>query len=167
MKARSLVLAGFALAVVPFTFTQQVSTKQKTIEPRHIQKAVAQPSTQEDEALANVLAIKPQMPRGPLEILREYEDQMSLISQTFSADMGLITQAVYRGQVTREQAEYLMQQKYQIAMMQYEVLNALHDSLAFDVSRTHAARQSQKSETTVVVQPPVPIPSSSLVQHPN
>jgi hypothetical protein len=156
VRAPSIVLATLVLATVPLAFTQEVRT-----EPRHIQKTVAQPRSETDEALANVLNVKPQMPRGPVEVLREYEDQMSLISQTFSAEIGLITQAVYQGQVTRAQAEYLMQQRYQMAMMQYEVLNALHDSLAFDLSRTSPAQSSQASEadTTVVVQPPVPAPS--------
>jgi hypothetical protein len=160
VKARLLVLATLVFVTVPLAFTQEVSTNPRTTKP-HIQKAAAQPLTSSDEALADVLDVKPQMPRGPVDILREYEDQMSLISQTFSAEMGLITQAVYQGQVTREQAEYLMQQRYQMAMMQYEVLNALHDSLAFDLSRTSVARHSPASDTdtTVVVQPPVPVPS--------
>jgi len=57
------------------------------------------------------------MPRGPVEILKEYEDQMTLISQIFSAEMALISQAVHVQQITREQTEYLMQQRLQIAMM--------------------------------------------------
>ena len=169
MKARLLVVAGFVLTVVPFTFTQQVSTKPRTVEPPQMQKVVSQPDTWGNQAVADMLAFEPQIPRGPVDILHEYEQQMTLISQTFSAEMAGITQAVYRRQVTRDQAEYLMQQKYQIAMMQYEVLNALHDSLAFDVSRTHVAPQSQASEaeTTIVVQPPVPMPLDPSAPRPN
>lgn len=85
---------------------------------------------------------------------------MTLITQTFSAEMALITQAIHQGQITRNQADYLMQQRFQIAMMQYEVLSALHDSLAFELSRTPVPPHSPASqaETTVVVQPPFPLP---------
>jgi hypothetical protein len=148
------------LAAVPLAFTQKVSTKKGTVEPPQIQEAIAQPGTQVNEAVADVLAFTPEMPLGPVEILQQYEDQMTLISQTFSAEMALITQAVHQGQITRKQADYLMQQRFQIAMMQYEVLNGLHDALAFELSRTPVSPHSKASEaeTTVVVQPPFPVP---------
>jgi hypothetical protein len=148
------------LATVPLAFTQKISTKKRTVEPPQIQTAIAQPGTQADEAIADVLAFAPEMPLGPVEILRQYEDQMTLISQTFSAEMAVITQAVHQGQITLKQADYLMQQRFQIAMMQYEVLTALHDALAFELSRTPVSPHSPASEaeTTVVVQPPFPVP---------
>jgi len=148
------------LAAVPLAFAQKVSTNKRTVEPPQIQTAIAQPGTQVNEAIADVLAFAPEMPLGPVEILRQYEDQMTLISQTFSAEMAFITQAVHQGQITRDQADYLMQQRFQIAMMQYEVLSALHDSLAFELSRTPVSPHLQASaaETRVVVQPPFPLP---------
>lgn len=160
MKARLLVSVTLLLAAVPLAFAHKVSTNKRTVEPPQIQTAIAQPGTQVDVAIAYVLAFAPEMPLGPVEILRQYEDQMTLISQTFSAEMALITQAVHQGQITRDQADYLMQQRFQIAMMQYEVLSALHDSLAFELSRTPVSPHSQASEaeTTVVVQPPFPLP---------
>jgi len=36
-----------------------------------------------------------------------------------------------------------MQQRLQIAMMQYEVFNALHDALAFELSRMPSSAHSQ------------------------
>ena len=160
MKARLLVAVTLLLAAVPLAFTQKISTKKRTVEPPQIQTAIAQPGTQADEAIADVLAFAPEMPLGPVEILRQYEDQMTLISQTFSAEMAVITQAVHQGQITLKQADYLMQQRFQIAMMQYEVLTALHDALAFELSRTPVSPHSPASEaeTTVVVQPPFPVP---------
>ena len=160
MKAKLLVSVTLLLAAVPLAFAQKVSTKKRTVEPPQIQTSIARPGTQVDEAIADVLAFAPEMPLGPVEILRQYEDQMTLISQTFSAEMALITQAVHQGQITRNQADYLMQQRFQIAMMQYEVLSALHDSLAFELSRTPVSPHSRASgaETTVLVQPPLPLP---------
>jgi len=169
VKARLLVLASLLFAAVPLAFTQKVSTTRRPVQPPHSQKAVAQSGTQVNETVADVLAVEPQMPRGPVEILRDYESEMTSISQTFSAEMAVITQAVHQGQITREQADFLMQQRFQIAMMQYEVLNALHDALAFDLSRTPAAPHAQSSdaETTIVVQPPFPLPAGQSAPRPN
>jgi hypothetical protein len=169
VKPQLLVLATVLLAAAPFAFTQKVSTNKRSVEPPQIQRAVAKPSTQANGAVADVLAFASQMPRGPVEILRDYESQMTLVSQTFSAEMAVIGQAVHQGQITREQADYLMQQRFQIAMMQYEVLNGLHDALAFELSRTPASRQAQTSDTdtTVVVQPPFPVPSGPSAPRPN
>jgi hypothetical protein len=92
-----------------------------------------------------------------------------LISQTFSAEMVLIRQAVHQGQITREESDYLMQQGFQIAMMQYQVLSALHDALAFELSRTPVPPHSQVSEadTTIVVQPPFSVIPAPSAQRPN
>ncbi len=169
MKGRLLVVLPILFITVPFAFSQKVSTRNRTVEPPQIQTAVDQSGKDASGAVADVLAIEPQMPRGPMEILREYESQMTMISQTFSAEMAVISQAVRQGQITREQADYLIQQRFQIAMMQYEVVNGLHDALAFDLSRTPVSRQAQASDsdTTVVVQPPFPVSSGSSGPRPN
>jgi len=64
--------------------------------------------------------------------------------------------------MNREQAEYLLQQTYQTAMMQYQVLSALHDVLKHDIDEAagQQARQSLKatSSDTVLV---VPFPEST------
>ncbi|HVO63939.1 MAG TPA: hypothetical protein VMT53_23660 [Terriglobales bacterium] len=162
MKPRLLVLATLLFTAVPLAFTEDASTNKRIVEPPQIQTAVAQSGSQANEAVADVLAIAPQMPRGPVEILQEYENEMTSISQTFSAEMAIITQAVRQGQITREQADYLMQQTFQISMMQYEVVSALHDTLAVEISRTSVSPHAQapEAETTIVVQPPFPVQSS-------
>ena len=169
MKGRLLVLASWLFATVPLAFTQKVDTNKGTAEPPQSQRANAQTGTQVDEVLAGILTFEPVMPRGPAEILREYENEMTLISQTFSAEMAVITQGVHQGQITRDQADYLIQQRFQIAMMQYQVVNGLHDALAFDLSRTPVPPHSQASapETTIVVQPPFPVPSGPSATGPN
>ena len=58
---------------------------------------------------------------------------MALIAQRLSADLISISQANRANQITREKAEYLIQERYQVAMMQHEVLSALHDSLEHDL----------------------------------
>ena len=168
LKAPLLVSVTLLLFNVPLAFTQKATVNKRAVEPQ-IQEAIAQPGTQTNEVLSNLLAFAPEIPRGPVEILRQYEDQMTLISQTFTIEISLITEAVHQGQVSRPQADYLMQQRFQIAMMQYEVLNALHDSLAFEVSRTPVPPHSHGSEagTTIVVAPPGPVPSARSALRPN
>jgi hypothetical protein len=168
VKARLLFVSTLLLAAVPLAFGQKGSSK-RTVEPRQIQEAVTQPGTRVNETLADVLAFQPEMPRGPVEILRQYEDQMTFISETFSAEMVLIRQAVHQGQITREESDYLMQQGFQIAMMQYQVLSALHDALAFELSRTPVPPHSQvsKADTTIVVQPPFSVIPAPSAQRPN
>ena len=169
MRPRLFSLAIMLFAAVPFGFTQKVSTNKRTVQAPEIQTAVAQSGDATTGAVADVLATEPQMPRGPVDILRDYENQMTMISQTFSAEMAVISQAVHQGQISREQADYLMQQRFQIAMMQYEVVNGLHDALAFDLSRTPVSRQPQASDssTTVVVQPPFAVSSGASAPRPN
>jgi hypothetical protein len=69
-------------------------------------------------------------------------------------------QAQKANQITREQAEYLLQQIYQTALMQYQVLSALHDVLKRDIDE--ASQQGTRSlktssANTVLV---VPFPGS-------
>jgi hypothetical protein len=87
---------------------------------------------------------------------------MSLVADKTSADFSVIVQAHQTNQITREQAEYLLQQSYQMAMMQYQVLSALHDVLKHDIDEVagEQPRQSMKtaSSDTVLV---VPFPGSA------
>jgi hypothetical protein len=74
---------------------------------------------------------------------------LRIFGQTLtSAEMALMTQAVHQGQIRREQSVLLNAAEIQIAMMQYEVLNALRDALAFEVSRTlfHRTRRHWRGD---------------------
>src|SRR5271167_4532941 len=89
----------------------------------------------------------------------------SLVVEKIPADFSVIMQARQTNQINREQAEYLllqMLQSYQMAMMQYQVLSALHDVLKHDIDEAagQQARQSLKatSSDTVLV---VPFPGSA------
>jgi hypothetical protein len=54
---------------------------------------------------------------------------MTLVSQKMSVELQSIERALGTGQITPDEAEYLIQQHYQIAMMQFEVFTLLHDAL--------------------------------------
>jgi hypothetical protein len=89
-------------------------------------------------------------------VLKEYEDEMTLIAQSLSAELISITHANRTSQITRTEAEYVMQERYQVAMMQHEVLAALHDSLQHDPDQVAKRLGNGQSDAAVVVQPGLP-----------
>jgi predicted ribonuclease toxin of YeeF-YezG toxin-antitoxin module len=103
---------------------------------------------QSNPVLPDLITLKPEMPLGPQDILKSYEIAMSLVVDKTSSDFSVIVQAQQANQITREQAEYLLQQSYQMAMMQYQVLSALHDVLQHDIDEAAAQQTRQSLKTT-------------------
>jgi hypothetical protein len=94
---------------------------------------------------------------GPVDVLKGYEDEMNFLAQSLSAELVRIAQANRTNQITRAEAEYLIQERYQVAMMQHEVLSALHESVQHD--HDQAAKRlgsASQSDSAVVVQPALP-----------
>ena len=162
MKFRQILIAIVILGTVWQTAAAQ--PKKKNIQPDAPPPATIQVgrSMQSNPVLSDLIAIKPEMPLGPQDVLKSYEIAMSLVANRTSTDFSGIVQAQQTNQITREQAEYLLQQSYQLAMMQYQVLSALHDVLQHDIDEAagQQARQSLKatSSDTVLV---VPFPGSA------
>jgi hypothetical protein len=162
MKARQILIAIVILGTLWQTAAAQ--PKKKNIQPDAPPPVsiLAGTSVQSSPVLSDLIAIKPEMPLGPQDLLKSYEIAMSLVADKTSADFAVIVQAQQTNQITREQAEYLLQQRYQMAMMQYQVLSALHDVLKHDIEEAagQQARQSLKatSSDTILV---VPFPDST------
>ena len=80
---------------------------------------------------------------------------MNLLSDKAAADFSQIVQAQQANQITRGRAEYLLQQRYQVAMIQYQVLSALHDVLQHDIEeatqKAKASVNTARSDTVLVV----------------
>jgi hypothetical protein len=165
MKMRSMTGALLSLAVMAGTALAQKARKGADVEPPPLEKVLAGSGKIPNNAqLAELMAIKPELPLGPTDVLKEYEHGMALIAQAMSADVVNISRAQEANQVTREQAEYLIGERYQIAMMQYQVLSALHDVLERDVAeeatRAKRARAGAGLDTAVVVVLPSSTPSA-------
>jgi len=131
MKARS----GFVVAFLPFVLplvavAQSPRTSQTSVdpEPPSLQRVLAK-ADHTDNPLASILVVNQELPLGPLDVLHGYQNEMTLIAQTMSTELAGISQALRGNRMTREQAEYLIQERYQIAMMQYQALSAMHDGL--------------------------------------
>jgi hypothetical protein len=59
-------------------------------------------------ALNNILAVMPQMQWGPLDVLNEYEQKMTSISDRFSQELAQIIEAVRLGQISARESEGLI-----------------------------------------------------------
>jgi hypothetical protein len=147
------------LTVMPFSVEAQRSRcppNNAAVDPLVLQHVFAIGTSQRNTVIADSLAFRPVIPLGPQDILKRYEDDMSLVTNRFSAEMGNISQAVVAGQITREQAEYAIQQSYDFALIQHEVLTALHDSLEHDVDQQAIqGRDASSQSDSIVVQPPL------------
>ena len=164
MKTRQILIPILILATLWHTAAAQPKKKNIQAEAPPLETILAGASMQSNFVVSDLLAIKPEMPLGPQDILESYEIAMSLVADKTSADFSVIVQARQTNQITREQAEYFLQQRYRLAMMQYQVLSALHDVLKHDIDEAagQQPRQSLKttSSDTVLVVPPGSIPAS-------
>jgi hypothetical protein len=155
MKHRALLFAITILGTVLHAAADQPKKKATQVDAPSLDSVLANTSTQPNPVLADLMAPKPEMPLGPQDVLKAYEIAMSLLSDKTSADFSQIVQAQQANQITRGRAEYLLQQRYQVAMIQYQVLSALHDVLQHDIEEaTQKAKDSvntAKSNTVLVV----------------
>jgi hypothetical protein len=161
MKTRQILLTTLILATVLHTAAAQPKKKSIQADTPPPESILATTSMQSNPVLSDLTALKPEMPLGPEDVLKSYEIGMNMVADKTSADFVLIVQAQRTNQITRQQAEYLLQQSYQMAMMQYQVLSALHDVLKHDIDKAagQQVRQSLKatnSDTVLLV----PFPES-------
>jgi len=160
MKSQLIVVAACLLAVMPHLAVAQktrVARASATAEPPALPAHAFAKTSQSDQVIAGLFTFQPAIPLGPVDVLKGYEDEMNFIAQSLSAELIRNAQANRTNQMTRAEAEYLIQERYQVAMMQHEVLSALHDSLQHDLDQ--AARRLgsvSQSDTAVVVQPALP-----------
>jgi hypothetical protein len=148
MKFRTFLVAIAILGTVWHSAAAQPKKKTTEVDAPSLERVLSGTSIQPNEVLSDVIARKPEMPLGPQDVLKSYEIAMSLVADKTSADLSVIVQAQRTNQITREQAEYLLQQSYQIAMMQYQVLSALHDVLKHDIDDAAAQQARQSLKTT-------------------
>jgi hypothetical protein len=142
---------------VPRAARAQSTQTTAALEPPPLEQVVAGAPLATGDGISSVLTVKPEIPLGPSDVLKGYENGMTAIAERISAELASISQAVRLGHITRDQADYLTQERYQLAVMQYQVLSTLHDSLAHDMAqasnRSPRSPPDEGSATTVVVEP--------------
>ena len=161
MKARQIMVFVVIIASVCHTAAAQPKKKKIQVDAPSIESVLAGTSIQSGNVLSDLMASKPEMPLGPQDILKSYEIAMSVVADKASADLLVIVQAQQANQITREQAEYLVQQRYQTAMMQYQVLSALHDVLKHDIDEAKQQATSLLKTTRSDTVLTVPFPGSA------
>jgi hypothetical protein len=157
MKSRLIVVAAFLLVVMPraaVAQTPRATRASAAAEPPPLSLQNFASTSPPDGIIEHLFAFQPAIPLGPVDVLKEYEDGMTLIAQRLSAELISISQANRASQITRNEAEYLIQDRYRVAMMQHEVLSALHDSLQHDLAQAASPGSVSPSDTTVLVLPP-------------
>jgi hypothetical protein len=171
MKSQLIVFAVCLLLVMPrvaVAQTPRATRESAAAEPPPLPEHAFANTSQPDAVIARLFAFQPDIPLGPVDVLRGYEDGMTLVSQRLSTELISISQANRVNQITRGEAEYLIQERYQVAMMQHEVLNALHYSLQNDLAQ-EAKRPGGVSQpdSAVAVQPPLAQdpPNQALLKH--
>ena len=155
MKSRLIVLAVCLLVVMPHVAVAQTPRTTRAIaavEPPPLPQHAFANTTQPDGVIARLFAFQPDIPLGPVDVLKGYEDEMTLIAQRLSAELIGISQANQANQITRDEAEYWIQERYQVAMMQHEVLSALHDNLQHDLAQAAKRPRVSQSDTAVLTQ---------------
>ena len=158
MKFRQILIAIAILGTLLHTAAAQPKKKNLQADAPPPESIVARISIQSNPVLSDLTAFKPERPLGPQDVLKSYEIAMSMVAQKTSADFSVIVQAQQANQITREKAEYLLQQSYQMAMMQYQVLSALYDVLKHDIDEasqpaTHSLKTSSSDAVVVVPAP--------------
>jgi Spy/CpxP family protein refolding chaperone len=154
---KTKVIVAFLLSIVTISQPAFTAVRHKlpNDEPPHV--AMVGVSPDNAHVLADLVAIPPVIPRGPRDLLRDYELEMASIAERFSMDLGAISNAVRTGQISREQGEYVSGERYQVAMMQFQLFGALHSMLEADIARMPAVptapNPSPASETVLVAMP--------------
>lgn len=159
MKSRQILITILILATMWHTAAAQPKKNKSLAEPPPLERVLAETNyPPSNTVLSDLTAVKAEMPLGPQDILKAYEIAMSVVANKTSSEFAMVVQAQQANQITREEAEYLLQQTYQMAMMQYQVLSALHDVLKHDMDEaTLQSKRSLKaagSDEVLVVAPP-------------
>jgi LTXXQ motif family protein len=163
MKAKVIVAFLFSMITVSQPAFGAVPPKVHDDAPPHL--AIVSPSPENARVLADIVAAPPVSPRGPRDLLHDYELEMASIAAQLSMDLGVISNALEKGQITREQGEYASGERYQVAMMQFQLFDALHAMLEADIARTPDVPEPAPSPSAEMVV--VAMPFSSLQLNPS
>src|ERR1700733_8242309 len=161
MKAKVIVAFLFSIVVASQPAFTAVPRKVHDDEPPHVAMVV---SADNAHVLAGINESTSVIPRGPSDLLRDYELEMASIAERLSIDLGAISNTVVTRQITREQGEYASGERYQVAIMQFQLFSALHTILEEDIARTPAVPEPTPSLTAQMV---VAMPFSSLQLNPS
>jgi hypothetical protein len=146
MKAKLSLVIFLLVAMPTITLSAEMPSEHDNVQVTPVSTSV---SFSESPVLTNVLAVSSGLPRGPQELLQDYEAEMTAITQRFSDAVAVIADAVHSGKLSSEQGQKISAQQYQMAEMQFELLSAWHEMLEQDLAATaQLERQKQLAKGT-------------------
>ena len=162
MKIKFILVAVILVTLVPSTALAQTASRNGNTPKTNVESAN---SEHDDSGVDAVVTSPSSVPRGPRELLEDYETEMAGITRRFSATLLQITDAVQRGELTSEQGKTISAEQYQVAQMQFELLGAWSAMLEQDLARvpdSAAAADSAQSEDNEVILVALPFSSFEL-----
>jgi len=156
MKIKFILIAVILAALMPFTVLAQTNSGNGNRPKTDIESAN---SEHDGSAVDGVVTAPSAVPRGPKELLEDYETERAEITRRFSATLLQITDAVQRGELTSEQGQKISAEQYQVAQMQFELLGAWSAMLQQDLARVPDSAtkvdpaQSEDNEVILVALP--------------
>src|SRR5437588_11902927 len=97
MKAKLVLILLSIIAVVPVSLRAWTDPEAGDVQ------SVSTGTISSDAnraTLTDVLSVPSSVPRGPKEVLQDYQDEMTAVTQRFSARIASIAEAVQRGQIS-------------------------------------------------------------------
>ena len=98
-----------------------------------------------------ILAENPSMPLSPKDLIEGYEDELKAVSGRFANELSSISHAADENQMSGQQAEETSKERFQVAMMQFQLLVALRANLEREIDRADRTAQGAPRPS----QPPV------------
>jgi hypothetical protein len=157
MKNTVVVFVLLAMGTIPDVLFAGEKTTSDNIQPPVV-KLMPSPATLPE----SVITVTPAMPRGPNDVIQGYEAEMDAVSSRLTSELSSIAQAAERNQINSEQAEQISTQRYQVAMMQFQLLVALHTNLEREIDRAKQIPQRDSNSVREDVSAVVELPFSSL-----
>jgi hypothetical protein len=118
------------------------------------------------ESVSSAIVARPTIPRGPNDLVRDYEAETEAVSRRLTSELASISQAAERSEITGEQAEQISKERYQVAIMRFQLLIALHAKLEREIDRTRRITQKDSNPARAEMSAVVALPFSSLQLNP-
>jgi hypothetical protein len=114
----------------------------------------------------SILAANPSIPLGPKDLIDGYEEEMNAVSGRFANELSSISHAADENQMSGQQAEETSKERFQVAMMQFQLLVALRANLEREIDRAEQTAQGDPRPSQQDVSAVVELPFSSLRLNP-
>lgn len=153
----SFVVFLFSIAAIPGSLLAKGKMTASDAQPPEIK---IMPSANQLPEI--ILAVNPSMPLGPKDLREGYEDEMKAVSGRFANELSSISHAADENQMSGQQAEEISKERFQVAMMQFQLLVALRANLEREIDRAEQTAQRESRPTQEGVSAVLELPFSSL-----